>query len=230
MSHPSGNAPMAPFVRRSRDMSVGSRRSPMGTSKLNISSRLACVIGGALLSVACAQQPQRAEAPAASETAVRMKLAAAKMEDAVVVDCQLPGALRKLGGTRTYLTPGKLVRLPAVDCRSIGGDYVLADLSSGTLSLSRWMPLAEQGDPEAQYYVARIYANGMSGVAVDYAKAAAWYQKASEQNYNSATLELAYLYEQGLGVPADRMRALNMQRIASGLGEELDYSSKIASA
>lgn len=202
----------------------------MGTSTLNSFSRLACFIGGALLSVACAQQPQRAETPAASETGVRMKLAAAKMEDAVVVDCQLPGTLRKLGGTRTYLTPGKLVRLPAVDCRSVGGDYVLADLSSGTLSLSRWMPLAEQGDPEAQYYVARIYANGMSGVAVDYAKAATWYQKASDQNYKSATLELAYLYEQGLGVTTDRMRALNMQRAASGLGEDLDYSSKIATA
>src|SRR5262249_52704859 len=124
----------------------------------------------------------------------------------------------------------KLMRLPAVDCRNLGGDYEIADLGSGTLSLSRWMPLAKNGDPEAQYYVARIYANGMSGVAQDYAQAATWYQRASEQSYKSATLELAYLYEQGLGVPQDRMRALNMQRVASGLGEDLDYASKIALA
>ena len=199
----------------------------MGISTSNI-SRLACILSGVLLTVACAQQPQQASQ--STETAVRVKVAAANMEDAVVVDCQLPGSLRKLGGTRTYLTPGKLMRLPAVDCRSVGGDYVVADLSSGTLSLSRWMPLAEQGDAEAQYYVARIYANGMSGVTADYAKAADWYQRASGQNYKAATLELAYLYEQGLGVQQDRMRALNMQRTASGLGEDLDYSSKIATA
>lgn len=199
----------------------------MGISAKN-NSRLASIIGSALLTVACAQQPQQAAAP--TETEVRMKVAAANMQDAVVVDCQLPGSLRKLGGTRTYLTPGKLMRLPAVDCRSVGGDYEVANLSSGTLSLARWQPLAEKGDPEAQYYVARIYANGMSGVQSDYAQAASWYKRASEQRYKPATLELAYLYEQGLGVREDRMLALNMQREASGLGEDLDYSSKIASA
>ena len=72
--------------------------------------------------------------------------------------------------------------------------------------------------------------NGMSGVTTDYAQAAAWYQRASDQNYSSATLELGYLYEQGLGVGKDVMRALDMQRKASGLGEELDYSWKIAAA
>jgi hypothetical protein len=202
----------------------------MGTATSN-TYRVACIIGSTVLTVACASYSPKPEAPA-SEMWERMQVAvaAASMQDAVVVDCQLPGTLRKLGGTRTYLTPGKLARLPAVDCRNVGGDYLIADLSSGTLSLARWMPLAEQGDAEAQYYVARIYANGMSGVTADYATAATWYQKASAQNYKSATLELAYLYEQGLGVPQDRMLALNMQRTASGLGEDLDYSSKIALA
>ncbi len=202
----------------------------MGTSTLSI-SKVACVVGSTILTVACASYSPKPEAPA-SETWQRMQvaIAAASMQDAVVVDCQLPGTMRKLGGTRTYLTPGKLTRLPAVDCRNAGGDYLIADLSSGTLSLARWMPLAENGDAEAQYYVARIYANGMSGVTADYAKAAEWYRKASDQSYKSATLELAYLYEQGLGVPQDRMLALNMQRNASGLGEDLDYASKIALA
>lgn len=199
----------------------------MGTSS-SMLSRLACLIGGAVLVVACAEQPQ--QVAQSTETAARVKVAAANMADAVVVDCQLPGSLKKLGGARTYLTPGKLVRLPAVDCRSSGGEYTVADLSSGTLSLSRWLPLAEQGNADAQYYVARIYANGMSGVSADYQKAAMWYQKAADQKYTSATLELAYLYEQGMGVPQDRLRALNMQRDASGLGEDLDYASKIATA
>jgi hypothetical protein len=93
-----------------------------------------------------------------------VRIAAANMEDAVVVDCQLPGKLRRLGGTRTYLTPGRLYRTSAIVCRTRGGEYTLGDLSSGTLSLQRWMIPAENGDAEAQYYVARIHATGMDNV------------------------------------------------------------------
>ena len=165
-----------------------------------------------------------------SETEVRSKIAAANLEDAIVVDCQLPGKLQKLGGTRTYMTPGVLLRLSAVDCRARGGEYTLGDLSSGTLSLQRWLPLAELGKAEAQYYVARIYANGMSGVAVDHGRAADWYKRAADQNYSPAVQELGYMYEQGLGVQKDPMLALNLQRQAAGLGEELDYAWKITAA
>lgn len=164
------------------------------------------------------------------EAEERSRIAAASLEDAVVVDCQLPGKLQKLGGIRTYMTPGTLKRLSAVDCRARGGEYTLGDLSSGTLSLQRWLPLAQQGQPEAQYYVARIYANGMSGVSTDYGKAAEWYQLAAKQNYSSAIQELGYLYEQGLGVQQDAKMALNLQRQAAGLGDELDYSWKITAA
>ena len=164
------------------------------------------------------------------EAEIRSQIAAANLEDAIVVDCQLPGKLQKLGGMRTYLTPGTLLRLAAVDCRARGGEYTLGDLSGGTLSLQRWMPLAEKGDAEAQYYVARIYANGMGGAPTDYGLAANWYQKAADQSYPSAQQELGYLYERGLGVEKNPMLALNLQRKASGLGEELDYASKVVAA
>lgn len=182
-------------------------------------------IGSCLLVIASASS-----ARVSDETEERSRIAAASLEDAIVVDCQLPGKLQKLGGIRTYMTPGTLRRLPAVDCRARGGEYTLGDLSSGTLSLQRWLPLAQQGKAEAQYYVARIYANGMSGVTTDYGKAAEWYQLAAKQNYTSAIQELGYMYEQGLGVPQDAKLALNMQRQAAGLGDELDYSWKIAAA
>jgi len=162
------------------------------------------------------------------ETAERVNIAAANVEDAAVIDCQLPGKLQKLGGTRTYLTPGRLTRLPAIDCRVRGGEYTLGDLSSATFSLQRWLPVAEQGDAEAQYYVARIYANGMSEVPVDYAVAANWYGRAAKQGYSSAQTELGYLYEKGLGVKQDLKLALDLQRQGAGLGEELDYAWKIA--
>jgi len=165
-----------------------------------------------------------------AETEERIRIAAANMEDAIVVDCQLPGRLRRLGGTRTYMTPGRLIRTSAIVCRTRGGEYTLGDLSSGTLSLQRWLVPAEDGDAEAQYYVARIYANGMDNVDVNYQEAARWYQMAADQGFGEAMQELGYLYEQGLGVPKDELKALNLQREASGLGEELDFAYKIADA
>jgi hypothetical protein len=165
-----------------------------------------------------------------TETDERIFIAAANMEDAVVVDCQLPGKLRKLGGTRTYLTPGRVTRASAVECRTRGGEYTLGDLSSGTLSLSRWLKPASDGDAEAQYYVARIHANGMDSVPVNYREAAVWYQRAADQGYSEAKQELGYLYEQGLGVEKNPLLALNLQREAAGLGEELDYAWKVVEA
>jgi uncharacterized caspase-like protein len=168
-----------------------------------------------------------AAAKESAEIQSRAQIAAATLADAVVVDCQLPGKLLALGGMNRYLTPGVLTRLAAIDCRTRGGEYTVGDLASGTLSLTRWLPLAEKGDVEAQYYVARIYANGMGGVPVDYTKAADWYQRATQKKYAPAMQELGYLYEQGLGVQQDSLRGLNLQREASGLGDNLDYASKI---
>jgi hypothetical protein len=162
------------------------------------------------------------------ERAARAQIAASTLADAVVVDCQLPGRLMALGGMRNYLTPGVLTRLAAIDCRTRGGEYTVGDLASGTLSLARWLPLAEKGDVEAEYYVARIYANGMDNVPMDYSRAADWYQRAAQKKYAPAMQELGYLYEQGLGVQQDPLAGLNLQREASGLGEDLDYAWKIA--
>jgi hypothetical protein len=188
-------------------------------------------IAGFVLVVACATSAApRADVNKSSETAVRVQIAASNLEDTVVVDCQLPGRPQKLGGQQSYLTPGRLVRASSLDCRTRGGEYTLGDLSSGTLSLKRWLPLAASGDAEAQYYVARIYANGMSGVAVDYTQAAHWYGLAAAQGYAAAEQELGYLYEQGLGVERDLKVALNLERKASGLGEDLDYAWKITEA
>jgi Caspase domain/Sel1 repeat len=175
----------------------------------------------------CALSVQAAPKETA-ERAARAQIAASTLADAVVVDCQLPGRLMALGGMRNYLTPGVLTRLAAIDCRTRGGEYTVGDLASGTLSLARWLPLAEKGDVEAQYYVARIYANGMDNVPMDYSKAADWYQRAAHEKYAPAMQELGYLYEQGLGVQQDPLAGLNLQREASGLGEDLDYAWKIA--
>ncbi len=178
---------------------------------------------GAIIAI-CALQPSSYAANNA-EVATRVQIAAATFEDTLVVDCQLPGRLQQLGGMRTYLTPGVLTRLPAIDCRTRGGEYTVGDLASGPLSLKRWLPLAEKDNVEAQYYVARIYANAMDGVPADYAQAAKWYQRAAQKKYAPAMTELGYLYEQGLGVNKDPVAGLNLERAASGLGDELVYAS-----
>jgi TPR repeat protein len=174
------------------------------------------------------------QATPSAEIQTRVQIAAASLSDAVVIDCQLPGRLIQIGGTRNYLTPGTLQRLSAVECRTRGGQYTVGDLAGGTFSLRRWLPVAEKGDPkaqpEAQYYVARIYANGMDGVSQDFGQAAMWYQRAADQKYAPAMQELGYLYEKGLGVPQDPLRAINLQRQASGLGDDLDYAWKLTAA
>ena len=93
--------------------------------------RRSCTAIGVALLVLASAAPLARSIPA--ETEERSRIAAANLEDAIVVDCQLPGKLKKLGGMRTYLTPGVLVRLSAVDCRARGGEYTIGDLSSGTL-------------------------------------------------------------------------------------------------
>ena len=178
-----------------------------------------------VLLAGCAESPVNQTA----ETRERIQVAAATLEDATIVDCELPGTMKRLGGSMTYLTPGRLLRVPAIECRVRGGEYEIADLGGGTISLQRWQPLADEGDAEAQYYVATIHRFGI-GNPVDYQQAAAWYQKASDQGYDKATLELAILYEQGLGVPKNELQALNLHRKGSGLGEDLDYAANVAKA
>ena len=196
----------------------------INTNYSKLRQRSAMVLLGVGLVVVCASAQE------SGEIDKRIQIAAANLQDAIVIDCQLPGKLRRLGGTRNYLTPGRLIRTSAIVCRTRGGEYTLGDLASGTLSLQRWLVPANDGDAEAQYYVARIYANGMDNVNIDYAEAARWYQRAADRGFAEAKQELGYLYERGLGVGQDSLKALNLQREASGLGDDLDYAYKIDDA
>jgi TPR repeat protein len=57
-------------------------------------------------------------------------------------------------------------------------------------------PLAEAGDPAAQYYVAHMYEKG-DGVAKDAGKTLEWYRRSAEQGYARAQYKLAIGYAQG---------------------------------
>lgn len=132
-----------------------------------------------------------------------------------IVECLLPGQVRQLGMT-TYVSQRRPTRTTASDCRTRGGEYVAYDRADYKSALRIWMGAAEAGDAEAQTNVGEIFERGIGGTPNPEA-AALWYQKAADQNYSRALFNLGTLYEQGLGVPQDRLKALNLYRQAWGV-------------
>ena len=134
----------------------------------------------------------------------------------LVVDCLLPGKVRKLGAGATYVTPRRPVKTSARDCEIRGGEYTAFDRATYAGALRVWLPLAESGDPEAQTYVGEIFERGVEGVP-DPAAAVMWYTRAAEQGYGPAQLNLGSLYDRGAGVKEDAKKAREWYRRAAGL-------------
>ena len=178
---------------------------------LLMASLLAAVVGCTAPSPSV-QAPDQA-APAASSAAP------GRAEALFVVDCLLPGQVRKLG-KMTFLTARRPIKTSAQDCEIRGGEYVAYDRSDYRTSLNVWLPQAQEGDKEAQTYVGEIYEKGL-GVPPDYVVAAAWYRKAAAQGHSRAQINLGFLYEKGLGVEKDPLQALSWYRQASGLKEAI---------
>ena len=140
-----------------------------------------------------------------------------------MIDCLLPGKVRRLGRQMTYLTPRRPVKTTQVDCAIRGGEYTAFDRANYATALRVWLEPAKKGDPEAQTYVGEIFEKGL-GLQPDYEAAASWYRRAAEQGYAPAQINLGQLYELGHGVPRDPAQALVWYRRASGLAElRLDF-------
>ena len=135
-----------------------------------------------------------------------------------IVDCLLPGQMRKLGNM-TYLSPRRPIKTTAADCNIRGGEYVAYDRANYKTALKIWLPAAEQGDAEAQLAVGEIFEKGL-GTEPNYEAAVLWYQKAAAQGNKSAQFNLGTMYEQGLGVEKDKLQALNLYRDAWGLPDD----------
>ncbi|MEW8327530.1 MAG: caspase family protein [Candidatus Thiodiazotropha sp.] len=145
----------------------------------------------------------------------------------LIVDCLLPGQVRKLGANMTYLSPRRPVKTTASECEIRGGEYVAFDRADYRTSLHVWLPQAQEGDPVAQNYVGEIYEKGL-GIQPDYTTAAAWYRKAADQGNSRARINLGFLHEKGFGVKKDLAQALNWYRKASGLEDDnLQFSSAV---
>jgi TPR repeat protein/uncharacterized coiled-coil protein SlyX len=143
---------------------------------------------------------------------------AAKGDEFAIVDCLLPGKVRRLGRRATFMTARRAIKTSASDCEIRGGEYTAFDRANYATALKIWLPAAEAGDPQAQNNVGEIFEKGLGG-APQYEIAAEWFRKAAEQGYSRAQINLGGLYERGQGVPKDMREAVKWYRKASGLSD-----------
>lgn len=177
------------------------------------------ILNTTLLLAACATpMPLAPDQPTVSQVSV---------DKSLVVDCLLPGTVRRLGRLSVISMPRQSLKATTGDCEIRGGEYVAFDRANYATALRVLLPEAQKGRPEAQTYVGEIYEKGL-GVAHNYTLAAQWYRKAAEQGYSRAQVNLGLLYERGLGVPKEPVTALNWYRKASRLtDDELAFASTL---
>ncbi len=108
----------------------------------------------------------------------------------------------------------------AVSAIMLAGTDVRADFESGWQAYQRgnfgdalkeWRPLAESGDPRAQFNLGAMYDEG-KGVAADPVEAVKWWQRSAEQGLVLAQQNLASSLIAGDGVPQDFEAAVARKR------------------
>ncbi|KAL1001113.1 sel1 repeat family protein [Haemophilus influenzae] len=80
-----------------------------------------------------------------------------------------------------------------------------------------WLPLAEQGNADAQFNLGLMYYNGR-GVKQDDFEAVKWYRKAAEQGNVYAQFNLGNMYHDGRGVKQDDVESVKWYRKAAEQG------------
>src|SRR3990167_4964736 len=137
---------------------------------------------------------------AGREAATQLQQSPGKAEDFMIVDCLLPGQIRRLGAQLTFLTARRAIKTSTRDCEIRGGEYVAFDSSNYATALKIWLPLAKEGDASAQTYVGEIFEKGL-GVPPDHAAAAEWYRRAAESGHSPGGLQPGPPDQQGGGGP-----------------------------
>ena len=177
---------------------------------------LVSLLGGCVFPDVENPRPSTSQAIESSPSTTSQDIVSAQENAFDVVDCLLPGQVRRLGAQMIYMTPRRPVRSTVEDCIIRGGEYTSYDRADYKTSLGIWKKAADTGNVEAQYYVGSLYEQGATG-APNYATAAEWYEKSAEQGHRQAAMNLGRLYDQGLGVPKDPQLAFTWMTKASGL-------------
>jgi S1-C subfamily serine protease len=84
-------------------------------------------------------------------------------------------------------------------------------------ALSHWLPLADQGNTDAQLNVGLMYDVG-KGVPEDPARAVSWYRQSAERGHAAAQFNLGLMYASGRGVEQDTGQARFWLAQAAGQG------------
>lgn len=138
-----------------------------------------------------------------------------EVNELLVVNCELPGRIRRIGRYAETVARGKNVRTTALDCGIRGGKYDVYDPANYETAYGIWRERAATGNATAQNYLGEMLERGL-GTEVDYRAAAQWYRLAADQDYAAAQVNLGNLYERGLGVPKDKQLAVEWYRKAAG--------------
>ena len=83
-----------------------------------------------------------------------------------------------------------------------------------------WTLSAAEGDPQSQFAMGALYAEGdtVAGVAPDYAQALSWYRKAADQGHAAAQFNLGIFYASGQAVPRDMAEVARWWQLAAMQG------------
>src|SRR5580704_5497117 len=124
--------------------------------------------------------------------------------------------MRKLSLFPTLLTFTALIAaVPALADFQTGLDaYQKGDFVGAA---KEWRPLAEQGDPQAQFNLGLLFLDG-HGVPQSSMEAANWFRRAAEQDYEQAQHNLGAMYGSGQGVKRDYVQAYKWLNICAAKG------------
>ncbi len=86
-------------------------------------------------------------------------------------------------------------------------------------ALREYRPLAEQGNPEAQFQMGFLHLQG-KGVPKNLEVAADWYMRAAKQGNLSAQVSIDLMYNRGIGLPKNDALAFSWWSVAAWLGDK----------
>ncbi len=92
---------------------------------------------------------------------------------------------------------------PGIAGAGFGDGAAAFSLQNYDQAFTEWRPLAESGDPRAQYHLAMLYGNGL-GAPRDREQALRWHRLAAEQGHVGAAYKVAAMADPGDAVEAAR--------------------------
>jgi len=129
---------------------------------------------------------------------------------------------RNLSGSSTatllFVVALSLLTFPACSGGGFEAGQQAFDDGEYDVAMDHWMPLAEDGDAQAQFGVGYLYEEAL-GVPLDYKEAIHWYRLAAESGHASSQLNLGIIYMVDHdGMPHDLNRSADWFRMAADQG------------